>query len=119
VLFIVGVDGIKSGILAKLAKARAIRFGDTLEPIYFEQLVSEKRVVRMSRGKPVVRLETIPGRENHSLDALTYATAAKAALQRLDLDQREVEVASVVPPVPRPPRVARSSFMQQGRSGLR
>ena len=32
--------------------------------------MSERRVVRMSRGKPVVRLEAIPGRENHSLDAL-------------------------------------------------
>jgi phage terminase large subunit GpA-like protein len=115
VLFIVGVDGIKSTILAKLAKGRAIRFSDTLEPIYFEQLVSEKRVVRMRAGKPTVRLEVIPGRENHSLDAFTYATAAKAALQRLDLDKREAEIASVVPPEPHPLRIARSRFMAQGR----
>jgi phage terminase large subunit GpA-like protein len=119
VFFIVGVDGIKSSILAKLAKPRAIRFSDTLEPIYFEQLVSEKRVTRMSRGRVVVRLETIPGRENHSLDALTYATAAKAALHCLDLDQREAEVASVVPPAPRAPTVVRSPFMEKGRHGLR
>ena len=118
VLFIVGVDGIKSGILAKLSKPSAIRFSNTLQATFYEQLVSEKRVTRMSRGRVVVRLETIPGRENHSLDALTYATAAKAAL-RLDLDQREAEVASVTPPVPRAPAVVRSPFMEKGRSGLR
>ena len=113
-LFLAGVDGIKTGILAKLAKGRAIRFSDTLEPIYFEQLVSERRVTRMSRGKPVVRLEAIPGRENHALDSLVYSTAARAALT-LNLDTREAELASPVPPTPRSPSVVRSAFMERGR----
>ncbi len=113
-LFIVGVDGIKAAILAKLAERRGFRFSDQLEPVYYEQLVSEKRVTRMSRGRVVVRLEAIPGRENHALDALVYATAAKAAL-RLDLDVREVALASVQPPTPRQPMVARSEFMARGR----
>ena len=114
ILFLVGVDGIKSGILGKLAKGRAIRFSDTLEPIYFEQLVSERRVTRMSRGKPVVRLEAIPGRENHALDSLVYSTAARAALT-LNLDTREAELSSPIPPTPRPPAVTRSSFVAAGR----
>ena len=113
VLHIVGVDSTKSGIIAKLAKGRAIRFSDTLEPIWFEQVCSERRVVRMSRGKPIVRLEQIPGRENHALDALVYATAARAAL-RLDLDQRSDELRAVTPPSTRS-GIIRSRFMEGGR----
>ncbi len=115
ILFIVGVDGIKSGLLGKLAKGRAIRFSDTLAPVYYEQLVSERRVTRMSRGKPVVRLEAIPGRENHTLDALVYSFAAKATLH-VNLDQRAEALCS---PIPEPPTrqqvVVRSSFMERGR----
>jgi phage terminase large subunit GpA-like protein len=111
--FIVGVDGIKSGILAKLSRPGAFRFSESLEPIFYEQLVAEKRVVRMSRGRPQVRLEVIPGRENHCLDAVTYAHAARAAL-KLDLSAREAELASPVPPSPSK-RVWHSKFMQYGR----
>ncbi|MGC2410442.1 MAG: hypothetical protein WA441_10730 [Methyloceanibacter sp.] len=42
---------------------------------------------------------------------------AKAAL-KLNLDQREAELASVTPPAPAPARVIRSEFMQRGRSPL-
>jgi phage terminase large subunit GpA-like protein len=106
--FVAGVDPIKSKILSRLSRPDAFRFSNTLEGIFFEQLVSERRVTRMSRGRLVVRLEQIPGRENHCLDALVYADAAKAAL-RLDLDQREAELASPTPPKPAP-QVWRSQF---------
>ncbi|BAQ17475.1 phage terminase large subunit family protein [Methyloceanibacter caenitepidi] len=113
-LFIIGVDGIKTNILGRLAKPGAIRFSDQLEPIYFEQLCSERRVTRMSRGKPVVRLEAIPGRENHTLDSAVYAFAAKAALT-INLDAREAELSTTIPPSPKRPAVHRSAFMERGR----
>jgi phage terminase large subunit GpA-like protein len=113
-LFIVGVDPLKVRILGKLAKGRAIRFSHSLEPVFYEQVASERRVARMVRGHPVPRLELIPGRQNHCLDSLTYATAARAAL-RLDLDIREADLASPIPPTPRQPTVIRSRFMETGR----
>lgn len=113
-LFIVGVDGIKTSILGKLAKPGAIRFSDQLEAIYFEQLCSERKVTRMSRGRPVVAFERVPGRAAEALDALVYATAARSALQ-LDFHKRETELASPVPPTPRPQTVVRSEFMARGR----
>ena len=51
-LFIVGADGVKGTILTRLVRGRTIRFSDTLETSYFEQLASEKRVVRYVRAPP-------------------------------------------------------------------
>ena len=48
-LFIIGVDGIKTQIISRLARGQTVRFSHTLEPTYYEQLASEKRIVRMSR----------------------------------------------------------------------
>src|SRR5262249_39625237 len=56
-LFLVGVDGIKATIFSRLEHGRSIRFSNTLEPSYFEQLTSERRVVRYVRGRPVRRFE--------------------------------------------------------------
>jgi phage terminase large subunit GpA-like protein len=56
-LFIVGVDTIKSQIIARLSRGRSIRFSHTLDATYFEQLASERRIVRMARGRPVARFE--------------------------------------------------------------
>ena len=69
-LFLVGVDPIKSQIIARLAKGRSIRFSNSLDGNYFDQLASEKRVVRMTRGKPVARFERISGKKAEALDCL-------------------------------------------------
>jgi phage terminase large subunit GpA-like protein len=51
---------------------------------YFKQLTAEQLVPRKTaRGYLVLQWETIPGRENHVLDARVYARAA-AAVQGLD-----------------------------------
>ncbi len=90
-LWIVGSDSVKSQIFARLARGKTIRFSDQLPAHYFEQLASEKRVVRMTRGKPVARFERIPGRRAETLDALVYALAARAA-RTIDFAARLDEV---------------------------
>ncbi|WP_236638150.1 phage terminase large subunit family protein [Mangrovicoccus ximenensis] len=52
-LWLVGVDAAKSQLFARVARNQGIRFSESLQPIYFEQFASEKRVVRYSHGKPV------------------------------------------------------------------
>jgi phage terminase large subunit GpA-like protein len=39
-LFIIGVDAIKALLFARLRKGQTIKFSDTLEAVYFEQLAS-------------------------------------------------------------------------------
>lgn len=113
-LFIVGVDSCKGQILSRLARGRTIRFSDSLEAAYFEQLASERRVVRYTRGSPVRRFERIPGRRAEALDCLVYAFAVRH-LAPIDPDRREAELA--LQPVARPQAVVRSAWLEQrGRS---
>ena len=108
-LFILGSDTLKGQIINRLARGRTIRFGRDLGENYFLQLCSERRIVRMSRGRPVVRFERRPGMMAEALDCLALALGAKAAL-RLDLDAREIEIASVRPVASRELAVVRSPF---------
>jgi phage terminase large subunit GpA-like protein len=93
-LMLVGVDAVKSQLYARLSTGRTIRFSDTLDATWFEQLTGERRVVKYSRGHPVRRFERIPGRRVEALDCCVYAFAARQ-LVGLDMDRREAEVASV------------------------
>lgn len=88
-LFLVGVDGLKAHIVARLARGRTIRFANDLPPVWFEQLASERLVVRYSRGQPSRRFERIPGRAAEALDCVVYGFAARQLvnvnwLQRVD-----------------------------------
>ena len=87
-----GVDAIKSQIVNRLQAGRTIRFGDTLDETWFEQLTGERRVVRYSRGKPVRAFERIAGRRVEALDCLTYGFAARE-LMRVDPERRRAELA--------------------------
>jgi phage terminase large subunit GpA-like protein len=112
-LFLVGVDTLKGQLLTRLARGNTIRFSNTLQPSYYEQLSSERRVVRYKRGMPVRRFERKAGARAEALDALVYATAARQAVN-LHVDARERELANTEPPAPqRTPtrRAMRSSFM--------
>ncbi|WP_025036207.1 phage terminase large subunit family protein [Bradyrhizobium sp. DOA9] len=109
-LAIVGVDVLKSAIFDRLARGAAIRFSNLLAPVYFEQLASERRVVRYKRGQPSRRFERIPGRRAEALDALVYAHAARQAVQ-INFDQRASELAAA--PVPNMPAVIRSNWMSR------
>lgn len=79
-LFLIGVDGLKSHIFARLARGKTIRFADTLPPVWFEQLASERVVVRYSRGQPSRRFERITGRAAEALDCAVYGFAARQML---------------------------------------
>ena len=88
-----------------------MRFSQTLEPYYFEQLTCERLVIRYQRGQPVRRFERIPGRRAEALDCLVYAHAARAGLQ-ISLDARENEL-SMPEPAPAPPTSIPSPFVAQ------
>ena len=63
-----------------------------LSETFYEQLCSERVIIRQVGGKPTKRFERIKGMDAEALDSLTYAIAAKSALtltgaafdQRLD-----------------------------------
>lgn len=109
-LFLVGVDGLKANLLQRLARGRTIRFSDTLTADWYEQLASERRVIRYVRGRPVRRFVRIAGRRAEALDCMVYATAARE-LVTVNLDRREEELASLAAPK-RAPAVIRSKWMR-------
>lgn len=79
-LFIVGVDGVKGQIMNRLGRDRSIRFSESLDRRFYEELTSEKLVVKYSRGAPIRRWERIAGRRAESLDCTVYAWAVRALL---------------------------------------
>lgn len=81
-LWLVGSDAIKSNLFARINRAAGIRFAEDLQPIFFEQLASERRVVRYTRGQPVARFERIKGKRAETLDATCYAWAARALINQ-------------------------------------
>jgi phage terminase large subunit GpA-like protein len=110
-LFLVGVDGLKAQILTRLNSGRSIRFSASLEAVFYEQLASERRVVRYVRGQPLRRFERIPGRRAEALDCVVYAFAARH-LVTANLDRREEELASPAAPPPRA-TVVRSNWLSR------
>jgi phage terminase large subunit GpA-like protein len=112
-LFIVGVDGLKGHILARLARARSIRFSDSLPAVWFEQLASERVVVRYSRGQPQRRFERIPGRAAEALDCMVYAFAARQ-LVNVNWDSRMADLRQSIENLARkPPRQIRNQWMNR------
>lgn len=110
-LFIVGVDGLKGQLVNRLTRGRSIRFSDTLDARFFEELASERLIMRYVRGAPVRMWERIPGRRAESLDCMVYAMAVRA-LVSANLDRREEEVASPIMPAKRPD-VIRSAWLNR------
>jgi len=92
-MFLVGVDGLKAQILQRIARGNTLRFSDRLEPEYFQQVTSERRVLRYVKGQPVRRFERIPGRRAEALDCLVYALAARHAIN-VNLDLREADLST-------------------------
>jgi phage terminase large subunit GpA-like protein len=110
-LFIVGVDGAKSQITNRLARGRSIRFSADLEPRYFEELASERLVVRYRRGAPHRQWERIPGRRAECLDSTVYAWAVRGIVT-LNLDRRAEELSSAAAIPPRP-TVIKSAWLNR------
>lgn len=111
-LFLVGVDAIKSQLFARLTRGTGIRLSADLEPIFFEQLTSERRVVKYYKGAPVRRFERIPGRRAECLDATVYALAARQLIN-MELDRREAELSTTKHVAPSIPTVIRSKWLSK------
>lgn len=108
-LFIVGVDGLKGQLTSRLTRGRSIRFSADLDARFYEELASERLVMRYVRGAPVRMWERIPGRRAESLDCMIYAMAVRT-LVNANLDRREDEIAS--PALPKKtPTVVRSAWL--------
>lgn len=99
-LWLVGSDAVKSQIFVRLARGSGFRFADTLEAVFFEQLSSERKVVRYTRGVPQARFDRIKGKRAETLDACVYAWAARSLIG-MNLDRREEELATAAAPVAR------------------
>ena len=110
-LLILGVDALKSEIYNRLARGRTIRFSNTLPPIYFEQLLSERKVIHYTRGRPEARFERKVGVRAETLDCLTYGFAARAAYT-FNFDDREAALNVQTPAPPRPPSSAAEQQQQ-------
>jgi len=100
-LFLIGVDGLKNTILNRLSRGRSVRFSATLEPAYYEQLASERKVVRYARGQPIRRFERKSGMRAEALDCMVYAFAARHMVSAA-VDRREEELRheTQAPPAP-------------------
>lgn len=108
-LFIIGVDGIKTTIINRLSRGSLVRFSNSLPPSYYEQLASERKVLRYVRGQPHRRFERKPGARAEALDCLVYAMAARHAVP-IVWDQREARL-KCEPEPKRGGDIIRSSWM--------
>jgi phage terminase large subunit GpA-like protein len=75
---LIGVDALKGELFDRLQNgSRGMHFSNSLEPVFFKQLASEHRVVRLKSGMPVRRFERVSsGARAEALDCLVYATAS-------------------------------------------
>ncbi|MEF2559080.1 phage terminase large subunit family protein [Aurantimonas sp. C2-5-R2] len=110
-LFIVGVDGLKGQLASRLTRGRTVRFSDRLEGRFYEELASERLIVRYIRGAPARLWERIPGRRAESLDCVIYGMAVRN-LVTANLDRREEEVASATMPK-KAPAVVKSAWLNR------
>lgn len=111
-LFIVGVDGEKSRLIAKLSRGQGIRFSQDLEPRYFEEVASERVVVRYTRGVPTRLWERKPGMRAEGLDCTIYAIAVRG-LVSVNLDRRVEEVSSAGQVLKPAPAVIKSNWLNR------
>ena len=111
-LYLFGADSIKSLLFQRLKRGQTVRFSDSLDASYFEQLCSERLITKMARGRPERRFERIPGKRAETLDCLVMAYSARQGFA-LNLDARE-EALKLHPASAAPPRVTRSRWLEQG-----
>lgn len=104
-LWIVGVDTIKTQLFQRLPKPNLVRFSADLAPVWYEQVVSERAVVRYRRGQPVRSFERIPGRRAEALDCLVYAYAVRGLVTMNPEERRDMltmATGNTVKPAPKP-----------------
>lgn len=84
-LFLVGVDDAKMQVLQWLAVTKPgpgyFHVPANRPDEWFEQIISEHRKIRYTRGQPVKRWELPHGRRNEALDCRVYAYAALKGIE--------------------------------------
>ena len=108
-LYLFGADSIKSLLFQRLKRGQTIRFSDSLDASYFEQVCSERLITKVLRGRPERRFERIPGKRAETLDCLVMAYSARQGLA-LNLDARE-QALKLAPQSKPQPRVVHSKWM--------
>jgi phage terminase large subunit GpA-like protein len=110
-LWLAGVDALKSQLFNRLSRAGSLRFSESLQAVYFEQLASERRMIRYTRGRPEARFERIKGRRAETLDATCYAWAARQLIGQ-KVESRQAEVCSAAA-LKKMPAVIRSKWLER------
>lgn len=108
-IWIVGVDGIKTALFARLRTRQHFRFSDDLGLDWFEQLAGERQVVRYRKGAPIREFVPVSGRRHEALDCVVYAMAAHKTLN-IDWDRR-IGALEAEEPVQRQPKIAESTWL--------
>lgn len=109
-LFIVGVDVVKTTLMNRVVRNTMLRFSASLEPVWFEQFLSERKVIRYVGRRPIAKWERIPGRAAEALDATVYAFAARQVIPS-NFDTRAAELRQEERAAPRSTK-KKSSWMQ-------
>ena len=117
-LFIVGVDNLKSrlaNLLANLDKTEnpGLFFSDTLTARFYEELTAEHRQIRYKKGVPIyewVRVST--GTPAESLDAVVYSMAIREMVTD-DPGKRELELRADHVEKPRSILIHKSPWMDR------
>jgi phage terminase large subunit GpA-like protein len=111
-LWIVGTDAAKTWLFARLARPGAFRLSAELREVWYEQVTSERAVVRYRRGQPVRSFERIPGKRAEALDCLVYALAARQMVAP-DWQARRAAMAGGAAPEARPRMQTESAWMRR------
>ncbi len=111
-LWIVGVDGEKARLADRIKRGNSIRFSDSLDRRFYEELASERRIIKYTMGTPNAVWERIPGRRAEALDCFIYAQAVRG-LVGIDLTAREIDLMAVATIAPARPMVARSKWLDR------
>lgn len=111
-LWIVGVDTGKTQLFGRMIRGTTVRYSADLTPVWYEQVASERAVVRYRRGQPVRSFERISGRRAEALDCLVYAIAARQIVHP-DWTARRAELSMSSRPAARPGPVLSSNWMKR------
>tara|TARA_R100000365_G_C2747504_1_gene77491 strand:- start:1346 stop:1720 length:375 start_codon:yes stop_codon:yes gene_type:complete len=105
------LDGVKGQLFKRFADALQMRFSADLAPVLFEQIASERRVIRYRHGRPYGQWERIKGRAAEALDCVVYAVAVRS-LVNIQMDARGNELRNISDSA-MIPKVIRSAWMDR------
>lgn len=115
-LQIIGIDSVKNKISSMLSAGQGLTFSDSLPVRVFEEMASERRIMRYRRGVPFVTWERYPSTPAEAWDCLTYAIAVSELVNK-DARGRELELRSSKPQRKKPVMIE-NEYLKQ-RTGYR